>query len=338
MDSESLVMDAFDQLGIETRLVQNGPDSGFDLIVDPEGVGAKMQVKRYALVTDEVARRLVAAARPAHPTLLVVGDRVVGTARKLLTSKGVGFLDLRGHLALRTGHILIDADLSPMQQPTHPSDALAGGAGLEVAAALLMQPGQPTAVRALSRQIRRAPSTVSEVLARLRNEGLIDASNAVTDERLFWRLAEKWSSPRTLLSRLPSPNDASTATALRFGMARPLHGAGWALADTAAAAMYGAPVAFRSGQALDFFVPDQSVVRRATTLLGGAGSTSEARATLRVPPVPAATARRVDLATNQLDWPLAHPLFVALDLALDVGRGREILEAWTPDERWPRVW
>jgi hypothetical protein len=267
-----------------------------------------------------------------------VADRVVGAARTLLTSNRVGFLDLRGHLAVRTGELLIDADLAPMQQPARLSDALAGRAGLEVAAALLMQPGQPAAVRALSRQIRRSPSTVSEVLARLRREELVDANNAVTDTRLFWRLAEKWSTPRTLLSLLPSPSDTSAAAALRLGLAGYEQEAGWALTDTAAAAMYGAPVAFRSGQALAFFVPDQSVVRRAATLLGGAGSTAEAAATLRVPPVPAATASRIDLASNQLGWPLAHPLFVALDLALDVGRGREILEAWTPDERWPRVW
>jgi hypothetical protein len=31
-------------------------------------------------------------------------------------------------------------------------------------------------------------------------------------------------------------------------------------------------------------------------------------------------------------------VFVALDLAQDVGRGREILAAWTPDSRWSRVW
>lgn len=268
----------------------------------------------------------------------MVADRVVGTARRLLTSKHVGFLDLRGHLAMRTGHLIIDANLAPLRQPAHPSDALAGPAGLEVAAALLMQPGQPAGVRVLSRQIARAPSTVSEVLSRLREEGLVDAGNAVMDTRLFWRLAEKWSTPRTLLSRLPSPNDTSSAAALRLGLPGSEQESGWALTDTAAAAMYGAPVAFRSGQVLDFFVPDRSVVRRAVTLLGGAGSTAEAKATLRVPPVSAATASRVDLVNNELGWPLAHPLFVALDLALDVGRGREILQAWTPEGRWPRVW
>lgn len=83
-------------------------------------------------------------------------------------------------------------------------------------------------------------------------------------------------------------------------------------------------------QALDFFVPDQSIVRRAKTLLGTAGSATQARATVRVAPVPAAAQRRVHLATGQPEWPLTHPLFVALDLAQDVGRGREILDGGPP--------
>jgi hypothetical protein len=42
-------------------------------------------------------------------------------------------------------------------------------------------------------------------------------------------------------------------------------------------------------------------------------------------------------------WPLAHPVFVALDLAKDPGRGGEILDTWTPGhldtaKPWKRVW
>jgi hypothetical protein len=37
-------------------------------------------------------------------------------------------------------------------------------------------------------------------------------------------------------------------------------------------------------------------------------------------------------------WPLAHPLFVALDLASDPGRGTEILAGWRPQEETVRVW
>ena len=110
------------------------------------------------------------------------------------------------------------------------------------------------------------------------------------------------------------------------------------MTDYAAAVAYGAPVAVRSGQALDFFVPDETIVRRAATLLGVAASPPEGGATLRVAPVPAVVQQRMDLRGSGAEWPLAHPLFVALDLAQDQGRGREIVDSWTPDDRWTRVW
>ena len=113
---------------------------------------------------------------------------------------------------------------------------------------------------------------------------------------------------------------------------------GWALTDSAAAVAYGAPLAVRSAEALDFFVPDKAIARRAATLLRTSESPSQAGATVRVAPVPAVVRQRVDLRGSGADWPLAHPLFVALDLAQDQGRGREILDAWTPDEPWARVW
>ena len=89
---------------------------------------------------------------------------------------------------------------------------------------------------------------------------------------------------------------------------------------------------------LDFFVSDQSIVRRATTLLGAATSATTAQAAVRVAPVPAVVQSRVSPIAGFIDWPLAHPVFVALDLAQDMGRGREILNGWTPRDRWIRVW
>jgi hypothetical protein len=74
-------------------------------------------------------------------------------------------------------------------------------------------------------------------------------------------------------------------------------------------------------------------------MLPGRGSSrSQARCAVRVAPVRAACSHRVDLMNNPFEWPLAHPVFVALDLAQDAGRGREILNAWAPPERWARVW
>lgn len=338
MDIEALVVDAFAQLGIEARLLVGAADRRIDLVLAPEGIDVPLEVKRRTLVSDDVARRLFAERTPSDSVLLVVGDRVTETARKLLTSRGAGYYDLRGRLAVRTDRLVIDAEIEPVKERAERSNALSGKAGLEVAAALLMQPERPMAVRELARELGRSPSTVSEVLTALRRDELVDAKNAVADTRLFWQVADRWSGPRTHLSNLPIPGDAHLTGPLRLGLDDIEHEAGWALTDSAGAAAYGAPLGFRSGQVLDFYVPDQSILRRATTLLGSTASTSQARATVRVAPVPAVVQRRVDLDTSQVEWPLALPLFVALDLAQDVGRGREILDAWTPDERWTRVW
>ena len=103
-------------------------------------------------------------------------------------------------------------------------------------------------------------------------------------------------------------------------------------------ARVGAPVAVRSDALLDFFVPDDSVARRARRLLEPATSQETARCSIRVAPVPAVCRQRLDLSMNYFEWPVAHPLFVALDLAQDKGRGREILDDWIPKIGWNRVW
>lgn len=337
MDAEALVVDAFAQLGLEARPLVGVPGGG-GLTLDPDGVGPSVHVLYRSLVTGDVAERLLSDARTPDVALLVVADRVTDAARKVLTARGGGYLDLRGRLALRTDCLVIDAEVEPVKARAERTGALTGRGGLEVAAALLMRPERATPVRGLARELGRSPSTVSDVLAALRRDGLVDANNAVTDTRLFWQVVDHWDAPRSYLARAPTLDDAALTTPLRLGLADVENEAGWALTDSAAAAAYGAPLAFRAGQILDFHVPDLLVARRATTLLGAAGPTAHAQATVRVAPVPAVVQQRVDLCINTVEWPLAHPLFVALDLAQDAGRGREILDAWTPDKRWPRVW
>jgi len=337
METDALVIDGFAQLGIHVAPA-GAAEGGTDLILDADGVPLALQVKRHALVTESLAERFLRAHTVPAVTLLVVGDRVTDAARKILTAGRAGYYDLRGRLALRAPGIVIDAEVEPLQTRPTRSHALSGRAGLEIACALLMHRERRTAVRELSRQLGRSASTVSEVLAALRREGLVDAKNAVPDTRLFWQVADHWTAPRTYLARLPSPDRSPSTQALRLGWEDAERETGWALTDSAAAAAYGAPLAFRSGQVLDFYVPDQAILHRATTLLGTVGTPSQARATVRVAPVLAAVQHRVGFDTNPMGWPLAHPLFVALDLTQDVGRGREILEAWTPGDRWTRVW
>ncbi|MFE5700289.1 hypothetical protein [Rhodococcus koreensis] len=241
-------------------------------------------------------------------------------ARTILIRHHGGYLDLRGRLALRTDRLVIDADVQPVKERAARSEALAGKAGLEVATAILLQPERTGTVRGLARELGGSPSTVSEILAALRRDGLLDANNTLISTDLFWQVADRWTSPRVHLAQPPTPGDTSLQRTLRLGLDA-LDGPGWALTDSAAAAAYGAPLAYREGQTLDFFVRDPSILRRASTLLGTVESARHAHATVRVAPVPAAVQSRIDLDTNPLEWPLAHPLFVALDLAQDLGRG-----------------
>lgn len=324
------MINAFRQLGIEARLLVGAPPGG-DLVVGLDGFDAELELKRRSLVTDAIASQLLKGV--GDVTLLVVADRVTEPARKLLTSRGAGYLDLRGRLALRTGPILIDADVEPIKERAERVDALSGKAGLEVAVALLMEPGKGPSVRELARELGRSASTVSEVLKALRRQGLVDESNRVVGTDLFWQVADRWSTPQTYVAQLPDPHDPS-AKALGLGLDDEV---GWSTVGSVPASGYGAPVVAREDQLVEFYVPDAATARRAVTLLGAAPTATSAKASIRVAPVPAVLSHREKPKARGMKWPVAHPLFVALDLAQDTGRGREILDAWTPTEG-TRVW
>lgn len=270
--------------------------------------------------------------------MLVVADRVTESARRVLSVTGAGYYDLRGHLALHAPGLVLNAQVPAVRERPTRTDALSGQAGLEIAAALLMAPERRVAVRELARDLGRSASTVSNVLTALKYDDFIDGANTVAGTNLFWHVVQHWPSQRVRLARAPDPGDSSLASPLRFGIHIAKDPVGWALTDSAAANAYGASLASRADQVLDFFVADESVLRRATNLLGISDSPLHAPATIRLAPVPAAVRHRVHPSDSPHEWPLAHPLFVALDLAQDTGRGREILEAWTPAEPWHRVW
>jgi DNA-binding transcriptional ArsR family regulator len=189
--TEILLVDAFAQLGVRTRQAHGAPDQGADLVIEPGGT--RIQVKHRALVTDEVARRMLAETpRPSDSVLLVVGDRVTETARRLLVEQHAGYYDLRGHLALRSTNVVIDADVEPVSGRAERTHALSGRAGLEVATALLMEPAADMAVRELARRLGRSASTVSQVLAALRRADLINDRHRVEGTQLFWQVADRW--------------------------------------------------------------------------------------------------------------------------------------------------
>jgi hypothetical protein len=223
--------------------------------------------------------------------------------------------------------------------PPGRSAPLAGRVGVEVAALLLLNPDEPAAVRRIAGLLGRAPSSVSQVLSSMQAAALLDEQRKPTVPELFWELAARWRPSHADVQAVPSPNLGAVNEALKLGLKNIEATTGWALSDTMAAATYGAPVSVRSDHPLDFYVPDAATLRRAVTLLGVARDHDSRAATVRTAPVPMICGHRVD-ATSWADevWPLAQPLFVALDLAQDPGRGREVLDGWTPGHLGHRVW
>ena len=191
MNAEALAVDALAQVGLESRL-SNGSDQGVDLVLNVDGTQMAVQVKFRSLVDEDSARRLTNELQSKDAILLVVADRVTDTARRMLTARRGGYLDLRGRLALRAGGVVIDVEVDPVNLRAARTSGLSGRAGLEVATALLMRPERAPAVRNLARALGRSPSTVSEVLAALVRGGLINENRTVTGSDLFWQVADRW--------------------------------------------------------------------------------------------------------------------------------------------------
>lgn len=343
LDGVHALADAVSSVGLSTEV--NSSDSEVDLVVtNPAGGRVMVEVKRVSLASVDSLPRLLAewSKRLAAKTVgVVVADRVTAEARELLSAVGWGWLDLRGHLHLAGAGLFIDVDVPALRSPPGRSGPLAGRVGLEVASLLLLSPDQPARVRQIAGTLGRAASSVSEVLTSMRTAGLLHDDRRPTVPELFWELARRWSPPASAdVQAVPTPSTGtgggSVDQALRLGFQDVETTTGWALTDTMAAAAYGAPLGVRSDYPPDFYVPDQSTLRRAVHLLGAAPDRDSRAATVRVAPVPLVCARRVDAPTETC--PLAQPLFVALDLAQDPGRGREVLEGWNPPDGTSRVW
>lgn len=341
VDAEEALLAAVTSLGLIARPVSAVGDRGVDVVIEaPDGPGIVVEVKTMSLVNTEAAQRLrnQAAHSPTSRLQVIVASRITSAARDLFNESGVSWLDLRGHLRLVTPGFFVDTAVAGLSEPVPERRGVIGQVGMELAALLLMKPWKPWGVREAAEALSRAPSSVSQAFSAMR------AARLVTDElepdgpELFWELARHWGSTSADVASLPGPGRVRDNEALRLGFDRVEATTGWALSDTVAAAYYGAPVAMRADHPLDFYVPDRSTLRRAVHLLGPAPSAAQRAGQVRVAPVPAVCDRRIDGADWSTEWPLAHPLFVALDLAQDPGRGREILRDWDPTDPVQRVW
>jgi hypothetical protein len=312
-----------------------------DLVLDGPGGPISLEVKATSVAEPGRIATMIDSANGtslgsrADATILVA-DELSDASRKLLRERGWGYFDRRGRLWLRTKGVTINhTELQP--QPRHRSDApgtnpLTGRVALGMALWMLMHPDHTAGVRALSRELECSPSTAHDAMKRLKGAALVRPDNAPLLPELFWAVADVWRPERHYVVRDPAPDDAATLGLGEDGLAL-------VISSDVAAAAWGAPVVVQSGARADFYVAP-AVLQRAVRRLGPANET-EAGASLAAAPIRAVWKEGFNhpsRATPWLHWPLAHPVVVALDLAQDRSRGREIIADWDPPDEMRRVW
>jgi len=276
---------------------------------------------------------------------IVVADQIATEAKEHLAAAGWSWLDRRSELHLRHGDTTIEVRLPP--GGLHPEPAartalaapasdgpIRGRAGISYAAALLLGSAEhPPSIRSVARQIGMSPSTVSEAAALLRAGGYIRPDGEPELPDLFDALVAVWRPQHVSpVAIRPLPDDLECLEP----NVDDLEELGWAQGGDEAALAWGAPM-FLSGDRPWIWVPDLPTARRAERRLGSA-DWSDAAGIIAVPPTPLVCMGRRRAPMDTIDWPTPHPLYLALDLARDPGRGREILDGWKPPEPVPYPW
>lgn len=315
------VVDALERAGIAAS-TRDG-----QLLVDD--VTTPVEVKRMAVVT-------LAAARGLNPPRkgvagVVIADRVSKEARSELAEKRWGWVDRRGHVRVWTPGLRVTSGFTPLRAAA-PGERFASvfpPVGIEVALALLQDPDRQWSVKELAGVIERAAGGVSERLRALRNAGLVDRRNRPIVPELFWELVGAWHQRPVAIAGFPDlagPFDQLSWLGIP---------ADWVLTDTQAAVLLGAPVIASATGPPDFYVSD-AVVDAAVAHFGP--GRDQPAATIR-PARYAGIHRLEPFRRTAGGFEIAHPVVVALDLAHDRARGREVVEAWDPGPLGvTRVW
>jgi hypothetical protein len=299
----------------------SGADAVLDVTFDDRVFRVMVQVVSYG--TGQTATRLVAHLAPTGDTVpLLVADRITADARTILTDAGWSWLDRRGQLHLHAPGVRVDLPVPTAERatPSTAGPAITGRSGITIAYWLSAHPGERLSPNRHSALLRLAPSTISTTVRRLAEAGLVDETGAAVAPELFWELVAVWRKDRTWLLRRPDakqhvPNDPLAPS--------------WRMTGTAAAAAYGAPLVAAGEGPLELYVTGPVELSIATRRYGAAAPGAGA-AVLVVPPTSLVNERNEgDVTPTIKRWPAAPLLAVALDLAQDTGRGREILEDWS---------
>ena len=288
--------------------------------------GHKFEVKLTERVSESLARGL---AETAGVSDLLVAQRITEDARAILRNRNVSFFDERGYLSIRRPPLVVEASVATADEPSpkrrgQPLD----GIGLDVALWLLHSP-DPGGVRAIGRSIGRTASSVSDALRRLIDEGLVTAEHEPLLPELFDAAVQAWRYRTRFIAVLGDPITAANAKTLRTRL-NDASGVGWAWAGPEAERAWKVPGIRRGAGRSQLMVPDADSFDLATSILK---TDSDGTFDLAVAPVAWLASHRV-----QRDGKTVVPaIVVALDLALDDARGRELLSGWNP-EGVQRVW
>jgi hypothetical protein len=283
----------------------------------------EMVVEVVSYCTGEAAHRLIARAGPlADMPNLLVADKITAEAQRVLTDAGWSWLDRRGRLHLSAPGVRIDQPVPAAERgsasPAGP--AIAGRSGITVAYWLCAHPREHLSPNGDRHDLGLAPSSISTSVRRLAEAGLVDETGAAVAPELFWELAAVWRTERTWLILPPEPGPDHVPQ-------DPLESS-WRMTGTAAAVAYGAPITAAGAGPLDLYVNGPVEVSIATRRYGAAAPGSGS-AIIAVPPTSMVNKRREDeVVPIVAGWPAAPLVAVALDMAQDAGRGREILEVW----------
>jgi hypothetical protein len=295
-------------------------DAVLDVTIDDRAFLVLVQFMSYG--TGQTATRLVRRLAPPEDMVpLLVADRITAEARTILTDAGWSWLDRRGQLHLRAPGVRVDLAVPAAERATASTagPAITGRSGITIAYWLSAHPGDSLSPNRHSADLRLAPSTISTTVRRLAEAGLVDETGAALAPELFWELAAVWRTDRTWLVRRPDPKQHVLTDPLAPS---------WRVTGTAAAAAYGAPLVAAGEGPLELYVTGPVELSIATRRYGTAEPGTGA-AVVAVPPTALVTDSDSDAATPVIDgWPAAPVVAVALDLAQDRSRGREILEDW----------
>ena len=328
---DSLIL-ALGGLGVSADVVPTGAlmaDVSPDAVLDVAGHRLEIEIK--SVVTAAHGERL-AQTVGQHRHLIVVADRIASDAKQAFRKAGVNYFDRRGELRIVEPPVVIDTVVES-EAPSSPraSGSLDSQVAKEVAITCLLTPDQPHGVRETARYVDRAPSAVSTAMAGLRDVGLLTSSGEAVVPDLFLELMGIWRRRAVPLATVPDPGTRNPMR-FRLGLDQPENTMGWTLTDTLAAASWGMPIVARGDHPADFYVPTESELRAARSILGDAPDPAVRACTIAVAPVRLVCLRRFDHASTTGErWPVANHIVVALDIAQDRARGLEVLDQWEPD-------